>query len=262
VAGRGFSEEHPGDVGTAFVLNEEAVRKTGLRDPVGKGFRLYDRNGVIVGVVQDTYFQSFRQETRAQVYYLYPNMTTDVSGVDVVLIKVRGNPAARPFKEAVAHIEKVWKNFNPTTPFEFGFLDEAIAAQYASEARQGRLFGVSSFLAVFVSCLGLFGLASFTAEQRTKEIGIRKTLGSSTSKIMLLLSADFSKAVLAANLIAWPLAWYLMTRWLRGFVYRAPLDIWIFLGAGLAALLISWLTVAFQTLRSARTNPVDALRFE
>jgi putative ABC transport system permease protein len=262
VAGRGFSDDHPGDVGTAFVLNEEAARKAGLRDPVGKGFSLYGRNGVIVGIVKDTYFQSFRQETRAQVYYLYPNMTTDVSGVDVVLIKVKGDPAGRPFQEAVAHIEKVWKSFNPSTPFEFGFLDEAIAAQYTNETRQGRLFGVFALLAVLVSCLGLFGLASFTAEQRTKEIGIRKTLGASIPRIMLLLSADFSKAVLAANLIAWPLAWYMMARWLRGFVYRAPLDPWIFAGSGLVALLIAWLTVALQTLRSARTNPVEALRFE
>jgi putative ABC transport system permease protein len=262
VAGRSFSEDRPGDVGTAFVLNEEAVRKTGLRDPVGKSFALYGRKGVIVGVVKDTYFQSFRQEVRAQAYYLYPNTTTDVSGIDVVLIKVKGDPAGKPFKEAVAHIEKVWKSFNLATPFEFHFFDEALAAQYTSETRQGRLFGLFAVLAVFISCLGLFGLASFTAEQRTKEIGIRKTLGASIPDIMLLLSADFSKAVLAANLISWPLAWYLMTRWLRGFVYRAPLDPWIFFGAGLAALLISWLTVGLQTLRSARTNPVDALRFE
>jgi putative ABC transport system permease protein len=262
VTGRGFSEDYPGDVGTAFVLNEEAARKAGLRDPVGKWFSLYGQKGTIVGIVKDTYFQSFRQETRAQAYYLYSNMTTDVSGVDVVLVRVKGGPAGTPFKEALAHIEKVWKSFNPATPFEFGFLDEAIAAQYMDETRQGRLFGIFATLAVLVSCLGLFGLASFTAEQRTKEIGIRKTLGASIPRIMLLLSADYSKAVLAANLIAWPLAWYLMARWLRGFVYRAPLDPWIFLGAGLAALLISWLTVALQTVRSARTNPVDALRFE
>jgi putative ABC transport system permease protein len=261
-AGRGFSEDYPGDVGTAFVLNQEAVRKTGLRDPVGKWFSLYGHNGIIVGIVRDTYFQNFRQETRAQAYYLYPNMTTDVSGVDVVLVKIQGDPTGKPFKEAVAHIEKVWKSFNTATPFEFGFLDEAIAAQYTSETRQGRLFSIFASLAVLVSCLGLFGLASFTAEQRTKEIGIRKTLGASTSRILLLLSADFSKAVLAANLIAWPVAWYLMTRWLRGFVYRAPLAPGIFLGAGLAALFIAWLTVALQTLRSARTNPVEALRFE
>jgi putative ABC transport system permease protein len=262
VAGRGFSDDYPGDVGTAFVLNEEAVRLAGLRDPVGKWFSLYGHKGVIVGVVKDTYFQSFRQETRGQAYFLFRDMAADVSGVDVVLIRVKGGPAGAPFKAALAHIEKVWKSFNPATPFEFGFLDEAIAAQYMNETRQGRLFGIFATLAVVVSCLGLFGLASFTAEQRTKEIGIRKTLGASIPRIMLLLSADYSKAVLAANLVAWPLAWYLMARWLRGFVYRAPLGPWIFLGAGLAALLISWMTVALQTLRSARTNPVDALRFE
>jgi putative ABC transport system permease protein len=262
VAGRGFSEDYPGDVGTAFVLNEEAVRKTGLRDPVGKWFALYDRKGVIVGVVKDTYFQSFRQEVRAQAYYLYPDMIADTSGIDIVLVKVKGDPARKPFQEAVAHIKKVWESVNTITPFEFHFLDEALDAQYTGETRQGRLFGVFAFLALSISCLGLFGLASFTAEQRTKEIGIRKTLGATIPDIMLLLSADFSKAVLAANFISWPLAWYMMSHWLRGFVYRVPLSPWIFLGAGLAALLISWLTVGLQTLRSARANPVDALRFE
>jgi putative ABC transport system permease protein len=262
VAGRGFSEDRPGDVGKAFVLNEEAVRKTGLRDPLGKWFSLYGRKGVIVGVVKDTYFQSFRQEVRAQVYYLYPDMIANTSGVDIVLVKVKGDPAGKPFQEAVAHIKKVWESVNTITPFEFHFLDKALDAQYTGETRQGRLFGLFAFLAVSISCLGLFGLASFTAEQRTKEIGIRKTLGATIPDIMLLLSADFSKAVLAANLISWPLAWYMMTHWLRGFVYRAPLSPWIFLGAGLAALLISWLTVGLQTLRSARTNPVDSLRYE
>jgi putative ABC transport system permease protein len=262
VAGRGFSEDHPGDVGTAFILNETAVRKTGLKEPVGKSFRLYDQKGVIIGVVKDTFFQSFRQEIRAQVYALYKNTTADVSGIDVALIKVKGDPAGRLFKEAIAHIEKVWKSVNTVAPFEFHFLDEALDAQYRNEQRQGQLFGVFAFLAIFISCLGLFGLASFTAEQKTKEIGIRKTLGASIPNIVRLLSGDFSKAVLAANLISWPLAWYAMNGWLRGFAYRTPLSPWIFVGAGLAALIISWLTVGLQTLRSARTNPVDALHFE
>ncbi len=262
VAGRGFSEEFPGDVGKAFVLNEAAVRKTGLKDPVGKWFSLYGRKGVIVGVVKDTYFQTFRQEVRAQAYYRYENMTTDVSGLDVAFIQVKSNPAGKAFKETIAQIEKVWKSVNTATPFEFHFLDQALDAQYQNETRQGRIFGIFAFLAVFISCLGLFGLASFTAEQRTKEIGIRKTLGASIADIVFLLSGDFSRAVLAANLISWPLAWYAMNGWLRGFVYRTSLDPWIFLGAGLAALVISWLTVALQTLKSARTNPVDALHFE
>ena len=163
-------------------------------------------------------------------------MTTDISGIDVALIQVKGDPAGKPFKEAVAHIEKVWKSVNTITPFEFHFLDEALDAQYQNEKRQGRLFGIFAFLAVFISCLGLFGLASFTAEQKTKEIGIRKTLGASIPDIVLLLSGDFSKAVLAANLISWPLAWYAMNGWLRGFAYRTSISPWIFLGAGLAAL--------------------------
>jgi len=262
VAGRGFSEDYPGDVGTAYVLNEAAVRKTGLKDPVGKSFSLYRRKGVIVGVVKDTYFQSFRQEVRAQAYAPYENMTTDISGIDVALIRVKGGPAGTPFKDAVAHIEKVWRSVNTITPFEFHFLDEALDAQYLNETRQGRLFGIFAFLAIFISCLGLFGLASFTAEQKTKEIGIRKTLGASIPDIVLLLSGDFSKAVLAANLISWPLAWYAMSGWLRGFAYRTSMSPWIYLGAGLAALGISWLTVALQTLKSARTNPVEALHFE
>jgi putative ABC transport system permease protein len=262
VAGRGFGEEFSGDVGTAFVLNEEAVRKSGLKDPVGKSFSLYGRRGVIVGIVKDTFFRSLRQEIMPQAYYRYSNMIKDVSGLDVILIKVKGDPAGRPFRKAIDHIEKVWKNVNMITPFEFHFLDEALDAQYANERRQGRLFGVFAFLAIFISCLGLFGLASFTTEQRTKEIGIRKTLGASIPDIILLLSGDYSKAILAANLISWPMAWLAMNSWLRGFAYRISLSFWIFIAAGLAALLISWLTVGLQTMKAARANPAESLRFE
>ncbi len=189
-------------------------------------------------------------------------MTDNLSGIDFVIVKVQDNPAGRPFNEAVAHMGKAWASVNTARPLEFHFSDEALGAQYENETCQGRLFGIFAFLAVAISCLGLFGLASFTAEQRTKEIGIRKTLGASARDIVVLLSSDFSRAVLAANPISWPLAWYAMSRWLRGFVYRAPLSPWIFLGAGLAALLVAWMTVGLQTLRSARANPVDALRFE
>ena len=262
ISGRGFSDKHPGDIGTAYVLNETAVRKAGLHNPVGKWFSLYRRKGTIVGVVKDTYFWSFRQDVRAQAFCLYRDMTADISGIDTVLIKVKGDPSAKPFREAIEHIERTWNSLNTITPFEYHFLDEALEAQSMSERRQGRLFGVFAFLAVFISCLGLFGLASFTAEQKTKEIGIRKTLGASIPHIILLLSGDFAKAVIAANLISWPLAWLAMNSWLRGFAYRISLSLWIFIGAGLAAFLISWLTVVLQTIKSARTNPVEALHFE
>jgi len=262
IEGRGFSGDIQGDAGTAFVLNEAAVRKTGLKDPVGKWFSLYGRKGVIIGVVKDAYFQTFRQEVRPQAYRLYRSTATDISGTDVAFIQLKGDPAGKAFQETVAHIEKVWKSVNTAAPFEFHFLDQALDAQYGDDRRQGRLFGIFAFLAVFISCLGLFGLASFTAEQKTKEIGIRKTLGASVPDIVFLLSGDFSTAVLAANLISWPLAWYAMSGWLRGFVYRASMSPWIYVGAGTAALVIAWLTVGLQTLKSARANPVGALHFE
>jgi len=262
VAGRGFSEDFRGDAGAAYILNETAVRMTGLADPVGKTFRLYRQKGVIVGVVRDTYFQPFRQTLRGQVYYLYRDYVNDNSGLDVALIRVQGAPGGAPFKDAVAHVEKAWKSVNAFAPFEYRFVDQAVEAQHRAEQRQGRIFGAFAFLAVFISCLGLFGLASFTAEQRTKEIGIRKTLGASMPNIILLLSRDLSKSVLAANLIAWPVAWYIMGVWLRNFAYRTALKPWVFLGAAAAALAVAGLTVGLQTLKSARTDPVDALHFE
>jgi len=262
VDGRGFSPEFSGDIGKAFILSEEAVRQTRLKNPVGKSFRLYGSAGTIVGVVKDSYFQTFRQELRPQVYYLFKDLPAQTSDLGVILIRVKGAAAGRPLSDVIAHIEKVWTSVNTSAPFEFHFLDQTIAAQYAGERRQGQLFGAFAFLAIFISCLGLFGLASFIAEQRTKEIGIRKTLGASIPDIVLLLSKDFTKAVLIANLIAWPAAWIAMNRWLQNFTFQTTLHLWIFVAAGAAALLLSWLTVGLQTLRSARMNPVDSLHYE
>jgi len=151
---------------------------------------------------------------------------------------------------------------NSIAPFEYRFLDETIAAQYGNERRLGRLFGYFAFLAVFISCLGLVGLASFLAELRTKEIGIRKTLGASIRDIVVMLSRDFTLWVLAANLIAWPVAWFVMHRWLQNFAYRTPITWWSFPAAGSIALVIAWVTVSLQTFKAARSNPVDSLRYE
>ena len=147
-------------------------------------------------------------------------------------------------------------------PFEYHFLDETIDAQYQNEHRLGRLFSYFAFLAIFISCLGLFGLASFVTEQRTKEIGIRKALGASLKDIVLMLSKDFTLWVLMANLIAWPIGWYVMSRWLQNFAYRTSVAWWSFIAAGGLALAIAWLTISLQTLKSARANPVDSLRYE
>jgi len=262
VDGRGFSTDFSGDVGKAYVLSEEAVRKAGIKNPVGKMFRLYGSIGTIVGVVKNSFFQNFRQELRPQVYYLFKDLPAESSDLGVILIRVKSAAAGRPLSDVIAHIEKVWTSVNTSAPFEFHFFDQTIEAQYAGDRRQGKLFGAFAFLAVFISCLGLFGLASFLAEQRTKEIGIRKTLGASIPDIILLLSKDFTRAVLVANLIAWPVAWIVMNRWLQNFTFRTSLHLWIFFAAGSAALILAWLTVGLQTFRSARTNPVEALHYE
>jgi len=261
VAGRGFSQEFPGDVGKAFILNEEAVRLAGIEDPVGKRFRLYGNVGTIVGVVENTYFHSLRTVLKAQVFYLFTDLARQSSG-GVVLIRVKAPQGLNDLQETIARIEDAWLGVNSIAPFEYRFLDETIAAQYGNERRLGRLFGYFAFLAVFISCLGLVGLASFLAELRTKEIGIRKTLGASIRDIVVMLSRDFTLWVLAANLIAWPVAWFVMHRWLQNFAYRTPITWWSFPAAGSIALVIAWVTVSLQTFKAARSNPVDSLRYE
>jgi putative ABC transport system permease protein len=261
VEGRGFSREFSGDIGKGFVLNEEAVRVAGIEDPVGKRFRLYGTLGTIVGVVKNTYFHSLRTVLRPQVFYLFTDLARQSFG-GVALIRVQSPQSLTSLQDAIAHIEKAWLSVNSIAPFEYHFLDDTIDAQYSNEQRLGRLFGYFAFLAVFISCLGLVGLASFLAELRTKEIGIRKTLGASIRDIVVMLSRDFTLWVLAANLIAWPVAWFVMRSWLQNFAYRTPIAWWSFPAAGAIALVIAWTTVSLQTVRAARSNPVDALRYE
>jgi len=262
VDGRGFSPQFPGDAGRSFILSEEAVRLAELADPVGKSFSLYKEPGQIVGVVRDSHFQTFRLEQPAQVYYLFRDLPAESADAGVVLIRVKGAAAAGGLSDVVAHVKNVWESVNATAPFEYGFFDQVIAAQYASDRRQGRLFGVFAFLAVFISCLGLLGLASYIAEQRTKEIGIRKILGASARDIVRLMSRDFTRAVLLANLIAWPVAWFAMNQWLQNFAVRQPFPLWTFVVVGGATFVLSWMTVGWQTVRSARTNPSEALHYE
>ncbi len=260
VAGRGFSADYPGDVGQAFVLNEEAVKVMGMQEPVGKMFRLYGMRGTIVGVVKNTYFQSMKNSLKPQVYYLFTNMPEQTfSGV--ILIKVTAR-TSRSLQNVIVQVEKLWSKVNSFAPFEYYFLDETIKAQYSGERRLGRLFGYFAFLAIFISCLGLFGLASFVAEQKTKEIGIRKILGASYRDIIVLLSRDFTLWILAANLIAWPSGWWLMHRWLQGFAYRTSVDLMRFVTAAALALVVAWLTVSLQLFKTAHASPVDSLRTE
>ncbi len=258
VAGRGFSKAFPGDKETAYVLNEQAVSKAGLQDAVGKPFALYRQRGTIVGIVQNAIFQTMRQELRPQVFHLFRDMATE-SFKGVALIRIK---AGQRLAAVIDHVRGVWHGINAYAPFEFHFLDQQIDAQYGSERRLGKLFAAFALLAILISCLGLLGLVAFTAEQRTKEIGIRKALGASVPRILNLLCREYLLLVILANGIAWPIATIAMRRWLQGFVYRASIGAELFLLSGLSAMAIALLTVGFQAIRAARANPVDSLRYE
>ena len=209
----------------------------------------------IVGVIPDIHFSSLRDEMKATVY-AEPNENYGRR----ISVKL----AAGDHRDAIAHFEKVWKQILPAEPVFWEFLDDRFDALYRSEARQATMFGLFSTFAIFVATLGLFGLASFTTERRTKEIGIRKVMGASVKDIVMLLTSDFTKLVLLANVIAWPTAYYFMNEWLNRFVYKAPFAswAWLFVASAIAALAVAWLTIALQASRAAASRPVLALRYE
>ena len=256
-AGRNFSRKMTTDAEGegAFILNESAVKHLGWDDPVGKkiGFPGNDM-GTVVGVIKDFNCHSlhFPAEPAALI------LNTGPWNLYFLSIKVRPENIA----QTLGAIEKVWMKHSGGYPFEYYFLDEAYDSLYRSEIRLNLFFRLFTLIAIFVSSLGLFGLASFTAERRTKEIGIRKVLGASVPSIVIFISRGFTKWVLLANIIAWPVAYYFMNKWLQNFAYRIDLSVWIFLLSGLAAFIIALLTVSYQSIRAATANPVDSLRYE
>ncbi len=206
----------------------------------------------IVGVVDDFHQQSLREAYEPLILRLDPGVNGQLS------IKLaEGDP-----RRAIAVVKQAWAKFFPTDPFTYSFLDERYDQQYRADERFGEVFGFFTLLAVLVACLGLLGLAIFTAQQRTKEIGVRKVLGASVTSIITLLSKDFLKLVLVAVLIASPLAWWAMSRWLADFAYKISLEWWVFALAGLFAIGIALLTVSFQSIKAALMNPVKSLRSE
>lgn len=256
--GRNFSKEFPTDATNAFILNEEAVRQTGMKSPVGKNFATYNKSGTIIGVIKDTNFKSLHQEVNPQVYHIMNNVRAETELNGVMLIKLKGPQQAG----ALSYIEDIWKAFNPNTPFEYHFLDQAYENLYLADRRTRTIINYFSFLAILIACLGLYGLAAFTAEKRKKEIGIRKTLGASIKTILAMFTNDFTKLVLLANILAWPVAWYAMHQWLQNFAYRIDLTFWPFFIAGVAALVIALVTISWQAVRAAKANPVESLRYE
>ena len=206
----------------------------------------------VVGVVGDFHYKSLHM----QIESLYISRESDRFRNLFVRIGPRNIPSTLEF------LETTWKKFDPARPFEYFFLDESFDMQYRAEERMQRIFFYFTLLAILIACLGLFGLASFAAEQRTKEIGIRKVLGASVSGIVLLLSREFTKWVLIANLIAWPVAWFALNRWLDNFAYHTEIRWHLFVLSGALALGIALITVSFQAVRAAQSNPVDAIKYE
>ena len=252
LAGRTFSREFGADT-KKKVVNEAFVKTLGLKDPVGTIVK--GEGGLefeIIGVVKDFHYKSLHEKVVPFLFTLEPEAAT------VILVKI----AAGQEKETITHLQQFYKKFNPGFVFDYQFLDEDYQAQYVAEQRVAALSKYFAGLAILISCLGLFGLAAFTAERRRKEIGVRKVLGASELNIVYLLSGEFSKLVMLAILLALPMSYLLVKRWLNNFAYQIELEPWYFLGAGLLALVVAWLTVAVQAAKAAKINPVLCLKDE
>lgn len=260
-AGRFLSPAFPGDSTNAFVINETAVKNFGwnsAENAIGQSMLWLGngpdnpKHGMVVGVVKDFYFRPLYEEVGPAVFHLQPDW------LNFILIKVRPNS----MKTALQALQTEWAAFDATHPLQFSFMDQKVDAQYGAEARLLQVFGIFTAFAIFISCLGLFGLAAFAAEERTKEIGIRKVLGASIGNLLVLLTGGVARLVMFSFTFATPIVWFAMQNWLRNFAYRTEIDWWVFAMSGGLALVIALVTVSWQAIRAALANPVESLRYE
>jgi hypothetical protein len=250
--GRDFSKAYGTDT-VNYLINELAVKRIGYTDPIGKPLTMWGKVGKIIGVIEDFHFQSLHEPIR-------PLIVRFSGTVAQRNILVRTQPGQ--VKEAINSLESVTKQMNPKFPLTYTFAEDAYMTLYKSESVISGLANYFAFIAIFISCLGLFGLSAFMAEQRTKEIGVRKVLGASVASVVRLLSGDFLKLVLMAIIIAAPLAWYVMNRWMENFSYKVGVEWWVFVLSGIVAIMIALLTVSFQSIKAALLNPVKSLKSE
>jgi hypothetical protein len=252
-AGRPFSRAY-GDEGSKIILNEAAVKLMHIKNPVGKTVRYEDQPRQIIGVVKDFHFESLHELVKP--CYIALNGPGNIW--HKMMVRIKGNDEAA----TIAAIRHLYETYNPGFPFEYNFLDEAYQKQYIAETRVSVLSRYFAGLAILISCLGLFGLATFTAQKRRKEIGIRKVVGASVNSIVMMLSKDFLRLVLISLIIAFPLAWWLMHQWLQGFAYRVNMGSEVFLITAASIFLITLLTISIQAIQAALANPVKSLRSE
>jgi putative ABC transport system permease protein len=257
LSGRNFSSDMPSDRNESFVINETAAKTMGWNpsEAIGQTLRSsYGERGKIIGVVKDFNIKSLRHRIEPVVMSMdssHPQqfeVTMKISGTNI--------PAT------LRYIKSQWERFSPNFPFDYSFLDESFRRLYDSEQRLSGIFTTSSLLSIVIACLGLFGLAAYETEQRTKEMGVRKVCGASVPQLVGLISGDFAKLVFVANLVAWPLAYYAMDKWLQNFAYKINIDVWIFVTSGFVALAIALATVSSHAIKAATTNPVESLRYE
>jgi putative ABC transport system permease protein len=265
IAGRDFSREMSTDATEAFIINETAVKEFGFGTPEkALGQRIYwneweptdtlqpIKRGKVIGVVQDFHYKSLHEKVVSSVIHIYPQVTFKVA------VKLK----TADMQKTVAHINDTWNRFSPGYPLDYKFMDDTYGQMYSNEEKLASLLWIFTVMAIIVGCMGLFGLAAFSAEQRVKEIGIRKILGASVVSIIGLLSKNFIKLVLIASIIAFPIAWWAMNNWLENFPYRVNISWWIFATAVIAALAVALITISFQSIKAATSNPVKSLRTE
>jgi putative ABC transport system permease protein len=254
IAGRAFSEDLASDHGDAYIINEAMVEEVGWDDPIGQPISMSwkDSMGTVIGVVKDFNFNSLHHKIQPIALSVqgwnFSEMSIQVDGTDM--------------SQTLAGIEAIWDRHVGDRPFSYVFLDEHFSALYASDQQVSRVVGLIALLAIAIACMGLFGLALFTTQERTKEIGIRKTLGATIPGLVFLLTKRFTLLVLVAFVVAVPVTYLLMEHWLQNFAYHIDIGVWVFAGAGLVSLLIAFLTVSYHAIATARSNPVEALRYE
>jgi ABC-type antimicrobial peptide transport system permease subunit len=251
--GRSFSKNF-GDESDKIILNEAAIKLMNLKDPIGKIIKLNDRPNEIIGIVKDFHFESLHEP----VMQAYMKLSGGNNTWNKLMVRLKAGQE----QSTIGRIEQLYRSYNPGFPFDFNFLDEAYQKQYLTETRVSILSRYFAGLAIFISCLGLFGLSAFTAQKRRREIGVRKVVGASVSNITTMLSKDFLKLVVVSLLIAFPLSWWLMKSWLQSFAYRISIGLLTFVMAGISVIMITLITISFQSIKAAIANPVKSLRTE
>jgi putative ABC transport system permease protein len=256
VAGRNFSEDRPTDVKDAIIVNQSLVEAMGWENPIGEQlpWKGQENPSTVIGVVKDFHFQSMEASIEPMLFHMDPEQ----GGVNDIAVKIK----AGMIDETLPQLKQAWAKVAPFTPFDYWFLDDAVAQQYSSYRKWMRIMGISTFVAILIACMGLFGLAGITAVNKTKEIGIRKVLGAGVQQIILLLNKDLVKLVLVSLLLAAPLSWYIMNRWLTDFAYRIEIGPGVFLASAVAVLVIAVATVSYHSVKAALINPVESLRSE